>query len=105
MQLAKNNSQHNQQLIEKIIRDKQGRLVLATFCVYEQFGRVKARLVSATYLDENVALENKTFALSGFTVKQPLVTEVIRHARIISPYFNILSLDLSGTKPRAPTFA
>jgi hypothetical protein len=99
MQLAR----HNQQLIEKIIRDKQGRLVLATFCVYEQLGRVKARLVSATYLEENVALENKTFALPGFTVKQPLITEVIRHTKIVSPYFNIFNLDLSGSKPRAPT--
>ena len=52
--------------IEKIIRDQSGQLVRATFCVYECGGRIKARLVSATVIEENQTLENKTLFLSGF---------------------------------------
>ena len=37
-------------IIEKVLRDKQGRLVRARFQVYEIAGRIKARLLDFTYI-------------------------------------------------------
>ena len=48
-------------LIEKIVRDRQGRLVRATFCVYQNGYRVKARLVSVQYLDDLDETKRKVF--------------------------------------------
>ncbi|MFZ2715604.1 MAG: hypothetical protein WAZ44_00005, partial [Minisyncoccia bacterium] len=44
--------QSNNQYFDKILRDKEGKLVRATFCVYESSGRIKARLISLSYLEE-----------------------------------------------------
>ena len=90
------------QFVEKVLRDKEGRLVRATFCVYENGGRVKARLVSVIYLAEK-ALQSATFALSGFVNKKisPIVNFFGK--AVASPYFSVETLYQNGSKPRAPT--
>jgi len=96
-------TQSKNQFVEKVLRDKEGRLVRATFCVYENGGRVKARLVSVVYLAEK-ALKTAVFALSGFVHKKttPLAQPFAK--AVVSPYFNIETLYQNGSKPRAPSF-
>ncbi len=95
---------HKRNIVEKILRDQGGRLVRATFCVYEQAGRIKARLVSITPIDEGVIPNKKSIALAGFS--QTHTYPVIVQSRPVtpSPYFNTNTLYFSGSKPRAPTF-
>jgi hypothetical protein len=92
-----------QQTVEKILRDKNGRLVRATFSVYENAGRVKARLISAVVLKENTTLENKIFSLPGLEKKGS--DPIFKYVKIkmgSDPFFSNL-LYTSGSKPRAPT--
>ena len=89
--------------IEKILRDAQGHLVRVTFCVYESDGRIKARLIQATLLEQTPAIENKIYSLSGNVAKSPDYSlEKIVWKEIVSPYFNNLLFSI-GSKPRAPT--
>jgi len=90
-------------LIEKILCDKNGRLVRATFCVYECGGRMKAKLVDVVYLDQNVTIENKIPILSGFCGVKSFGAEIIFEKGIVSPYTDFNLLYSSGSKPRAPT--
>jgi hypothetical protein len=89
--------------VEKILHDKDGRLVRATFCVYENGGRIKARLVDVVYLDEYQGLDSKTSELFGFVAKQKIENVCDSVFDIVSPYFSNI-LYFSGSKPRAPTF-
>lgn len=92
----------NQTVVERILHDKNGRLVRATFCVYECAGHIKARLVDFKYINELVSGSKKIFALAGF-VKKEIRMETVSVGKIISPYFSLNALFLSGSKPRAPT--
>jgi len=87
--------------IEKIVRDQQGRLVRATFCVYEYDGRVKARLVQATVIDDIPTSE--TPFLSAY-IPQIIFETALFESRLVSPYFSSNTLYFSGSKPRAPTY-
>ncbi len=55
--------------VEKIIRDKDGRLVRATFSVYENGGRIKAKLVDYVYITAG-AICGKILSLAGFNSKK-----------------------------------
>ena len=91
-----------QNTIEKVLRDKEGRLVRATFYVYENAGRVKARLVDFVYLTEEIIKSTKVF-LAGFLKAQVSnLDNVINKLNIIS-FINREILFVSGSKPRAPT--
>ena len=88
--------------IEKVLRDKEGRLVRVTFYVYENAGRVKARLVDFVYLGEEIVKSTKIF-LTGFLKTQVSNLEnVINKLNVIS-FINREILFFSGSKPRAPT--
>ena len=89
--------------IEKIVRDTNGRLLRATFCVYENGGHIKARLLSVVYVEES-AIENKTPLLSFSSLGEEKHQEIIFENKTVSPYFNSNILYSSGSKPRAPTF-
>lgn len=89
--------------VEKIIRDKEGRLVRATFCVYENGGRIKAKLVEYVYITAG-AISGKILSLAGLSKNKKIVSEIIFTGVTKSPYFNKESLYFSGSKPRAPTF-
>ena len=88
--------------IEKIVRDGSGRLVRLSFCVYENGGHVKARLLNATYLEEKSAIENKILFLSSLTRSVGKFSEIVFQNKIASPYFNSNLLNFLVTKPRAP---
>ena len=88
--------------IEKVLRDKDGRLVRATFYVYENAGRLKARLVDFVYLSEEIVKSTKVF-LAGFIKTQGSnLNNVIDKLNIFS-FINREILFFSGSKPRAPT--
>lgn len=89
--------------IEKIIRDKNGKLVRASFCVYECNGRARAHLLSAVLIDEHIAIANKVYSLAGLISKKIFGEKIIFDGKIASPYFNSNLLYSSGSKPRAPT--
>ena len=88
--------------IEKILRDKEGRLVRATFYVYENAGRVKARLVDFVYLSEETLKSTKIF-LAGFLKTQVSKLQNVINKLNISSFINREILFFSGSKPRAPT--
>ena len=87
--------------VEKIIRDKEGRLVRATFYVYESAGRIKARLVNFVYISE---ISTKVFSLPGFISSQYSIFNILYSARrAVSPFVFKDVLHSLGSKPRAPT--
>ena len=88
--------------IEKVLRDKEGRLVRATFYIYESAGRIKARLIDFKYLNEEEFDNSSNFALSGYEKEQKYFTKVFEKA-LISPYITSENIYFSGSKPRAPT--
>jgi hypothetical protein len=89
--------------IEKIVRDGNGRLVRLSFCVYENGGHVRARLLNATYLPENGKIENKILSLDGLSQAKTFPAEILHTEKVASPYFNSNLLNFLGSKPRAPT--
>jgi hypothetical protein len=95
MQITK--SQHN--IVEKILRDKEGRLVRARFSVYENAGRIKARLLDFTYIE---ALKSAVLKIVGFTKEKAQETISFFETNYTSPLFS-LTLNFTGSKPRAPT--
>ena len=87
--------------VEKILRDKEGRLVRATFYVYESAGRIKARLVDFVYLSEEF-VKSATFFLTGFSKTNTQGNPVYNPKSVISSFVSEI-LFFSGSKPRAPT--
>ena len=94
---------HKENIIEKIIRDGDGRLVRATFAVYESRGRIKARLLTAVFIDEYAEIGNAVLKLDGFSLPKVAQSDEIIYTKIVSPYFSN-SFYISGSQPRAPTF-
>ncbi len=91
-----------QNIIEKVLRDKEGRLVRARFAVYENAGRIKARLIDFVYLDIK-ELPGKILSLVGFSKKAfSKITTIYKTIESLFVYSKILYF--SGSKPRAPTF-
>lgn len=90
--------------IEKIVRDSSGRLVRATFCVYECGGRIKARLLNADFLEQDLSPKSEVAELCGYEAKKIFDTKVTFQSKVISPFYNSNLLYSSGSKPRAPTF-
>ena len=98
MQIIESNSK----IVEKVLRDKEGRLVRASFQIYEVAGRVKARLIDFTYIE---TLKGAVLSLSSLI--KPKIVRLGSQAsklRFVSPYFTTDTLTFSGSKPRAPTF-
>jgi hypothetical protein len=91
-------------IVEKILRDKEGKLVRAQFCIYEDHGRIKARLIEAIYIEEQPLLSGQTLSLSGYKNIKLTWSEVIPKIASLSPFFTKETLYFSGSKPRAPTF-
>lgn len=89
-----------QNIVEKILRDKEGRLVRARFSVYENAGRIKARLLDFTYIE---ALKGTVLSLSNFIKAKTDEVFRIFETSYVSPLFS-LTLNFTGSKPRAPTF-
>lgn len=93
----------NGKTIERILRDSEGRLIRATFFVYEVNGRIKARLIETSFIEECLAIENKTFLLPYTLSTCQDYSEDISYPLVTSPYFNTNLLYSCGLQPRAPT--
>ncbi len=89
--------------VEKVIRDKEGKLIRARFFVFESNGRIKARLIDFVYLAPQALLTCANFLLTGIT-KTKQVFESLVSTPTYSFAFVQDNLDYSGSKPRAPTF-
>ncbi|MBI4155817.1 MAG: hypothetical protein HY507_01120 [Candidatus Zambryskibacteria bacterium] len=94
---------HKGNIVEKILRDKQGRLVRARFYVYESGERIKARLVDFVYLDEKDSNNTEKFSLPGYKKEDKYFYEIFEKSQT-SPFTTLESLYFLGSKPRAPTF-
>ena len=91
---------HKGNIVEKILRDKEGRLVRAKFYVYESAGRIKARLLEATLIAELAGQVLSLFA----PLKNKTGQKISFSKSLVSPYFNKDVLTFLGSKPLAPTF-
>lgn len=92
--------QSKSNIVERVLRDKEGRLLRARFQVYEVAGRIKARLLDFTYIE---SLKGAVLSLTDFikeNVKQ--LTQDFSKA-FISPHFAFETIYSCGSKPRAPT--
>jgi hypothetical protein len=95
------NSQN--QIFERVFRDKSGKLIRATFAVYENGGRIKARLLHFVYI-ETLALAGKVLALAG-KIKNAISNFEKKVKFLINPpKFSLEKIEVLGSKPRAPTF-
>lgn len=91
-------------IVEKVLRDKDGKLIRARFFVYENNGRIKARLLDFVYLTEQLLLQGKELLLSVFK-KDNLVTAFKSFGLFLNPKtYSLITLNFLGSKPRAPTF-
>ena len=92
------------QIVEKLITSPEGVVFLATFLVFEEMGKVKARLVKAVPV-QKAEKTDEVLAICGDVSKcfVEILKEVFSPDQIVSPYNSILYF--TGAKPRAPTFA
>jgi hypothetical protein len=90
-------------IVEKVIRDKDGKLIRARFFVFESHGRIKARLLDFVYLAEQALISGANFLLSGIVKAKQIFEKVIFSTSYSSP-FTKTNLYFFGSKPRAPTF-
>lgn len=88
--------------IEKIVRDVNGQLVRLSFCVYQNNGHIKVRLLNVVHLEKK-AIDNKVLLLNSKRLQNNYRGKIIFKSKIVSPYFNFDILKFSGSKPRAPT--
>jgi len=88
--------------IEKVIRDKDGKLICARFFVYENNGRIKARLLDFVYLAEQVLLSGVNFVLSGFS-KSKTIVKGFFNLSLTPNHYQLSTVYIIGSKPRAPT--
>jgi len=86
--------------IERVFHDKSGRLVRATFFVYESAGRIKARLLNFSYIE---TLSGFVSSLSTLFKKESKESKAQNDKPIASPFVANEILYFSGSKPRAPT--
>ena len=99
MQVIK--SQSN--IVEKVLRDKEGKLIRARFFVYENGGRIKARLLDFVYLAEQTLLNSANFLLSTLSKTKTIVTKFSSVKTYTTPFSILDIISISGSKPRAPT--
>lgn len=90
------------QLIEKLITSPEGIVFKAIFLVYEEEGRIKARLVRAVPVSKKQSAI--IFALAGESsnISRAEIISDATHTQIVSPYASLLYF--VGSKPRAPSF-
>lgn len=100
MQVIK--SQSN--IVEKVLRDKEGKLIRARFFVYENGGRIKARLLDFVYLAEQTLLNGANFLLSAISKTKAIVSKFSSVKTYTTPFTFLNIIYYSGSKPRAPTF-
>ena len=93
-------------IVEKVIRNKDGKLIRARFFVFESNGRMKARLIDFIYITAGAisgSVSNLYISLRN-SVKS--LFEILVFKLIDFKLFNYLlgTIYCLGSKPRAPTF-
>ncbi|MEQ1500020.1 MAG: hypothetical protein ABL917_01455 [Parcubacteria group bacterium] len=91
-------------IVEKVIRDKDGKLIRARFFVYENGGRIKARLLDFVYLAEQVLLNGTNLFLSTFSKTKTIISKFSDVKKYTFAFKTLNTIYFSGSKPRAPTF-
>jgi len=89
---------HKGNIVEKILRDKEGRLVRAKFYVYESAGRIRARLLEISVINQ---LKGKVLSLFSSVSQVKKLFKIF--FQTVPFYFTTNTLAFSGNKPRAPT--
>ena len=90
-------------IVEKILRDREGRLARVNFYVYENEGRLKARILKIEYIDEKISAGlvlslNGSIDDSNVSPQSNVVVDAV-----ISPFFDSSLIYTIGSKPRAPS--
>ncbi len=93
--------QSKSNIIEKVLRDKEGRLVRASFQVYENAGRLKARLLDFVYIDIP-QIAGKILSIAS-AIKEAILKVEFSYEAPAFVFVKSKNLESSGTKPRAPT--
>ena len=93
----------SQNTFEKVIRDTNGFFVRATFVVYTDGLRVKARLIHAERIDQDESKNDSTFLLKSSESQNQSPNFSYLLKPIASPFFWLNILIKNGSKPRAPT--
>ncbi len=90
-------------IVEKVLRDKEGKLIRARFFVYENGGRIKARLLDFVYLTEQILLNGRQLLLSIF--KKDNLETVFKFFgfSLETRNYQLATVYFLGSKPRAPT--
>ncbi len=87
-------------IVEKVFRDKEGRLVRARFTVYENAGRIKARLLDFSYIE---TLKGTVASLVSFVKEKVKILVQVLEFSFETPTLAFQTIYTSGSKPRAPT--
>lgn len=90
-------------IVEKVLRDREGKIIRARFFVYENGGRIKARLLDFVYLAEQVLIQSANFLLSTVSKTKTLITKFSSVKVFTTPFTILNTIYFSGSKPRAPT--
>ncbi len=90
-------------IVEKVLRDKEGKLIRARFFVYENGGRIKARLLDFVYLAEQALLNSANYLLSIASNAKAKVLKIF-DVSFVSFVYDLETIFSIGSKPRAPTF-
>jgi hypothetical protein len=90
------------QLIEKFITSPEGVVFKAIFLVYEEAGKVKARLIEATPVAD-VPETSEILAISDGSIASPFAEAFSEGFPLSTFNYQLNSLYFTGAKPRAPS--
>lgn len=100
--MSKQIIQSNSNIVEKVLRDKDGKLIRARFFVYENNGRIKARLLDFVYLADQILLTGNQILLSIASKAKFIFSKIF--SILLSPnHYQLATVFSLGSKPRAPT--
>jgi len=88
-------------IVEKVLRDKEGKLIRARFFVYLEGSRVKARLLDFVYLTEQILLKGKELLLSIASNTETAVSNFLK-TLYTSKKYKLATVYVLGSKPRGP---
>jgi hypothetical protein len=91
----------NGNIVEKVLRDKEGKLIRARFFVYENGGRIKARLLDFVYLTEQILLKGKELLLSIVSKTSTTVSNFFV-LKVVTRNYKLATVYAIGSKPRGP---
>ncbi len=88
-------------IVEKVLRDKEGKLIRARFFVYLEGSRVKARLLDFVYLTEQLLLKGRDLLLSIVSKTETTIFNFVK-TLFVSKKYKLATVYALGSKPRGP---